>query len=115
MREARRGEVWYVELNPIRGREQAGGRPAVVVSIDQLGTGPSGLAIVVPFTRTDRGQRMHVPVDPPEGGLRQRSMAMPEMVRSVSRERLIERWGALDDAILGEIARRVRLLVSDPR
>jgi mRNA interferase MazF len=110
---ARQGEVWFVDLEPTRGREQAGRRPAVTVSVDQLGSGPSELAIVVPLTRTDHRQRLHVPIDPPNGGVRQRSYAMPEMVRAVSRDRLVERWGMLDDATLVEIARRVRLLVRD--
>jgi mRNA interferase MazF len=112
--EARQGEVWFVDREPTRRREQAGRHPAVAVSVDQLGRGPSELAIVVPLTSTDHGQRLHVPVDPPNGGVRQRSYAMPEMVRSVSRDRLVERWGMLDDATLTEIARRVRLLVRDP-
>jgi mRNA interferase MazF len=111
---ARQGEVWFIDLEPTRGREQAGRRPGVVVSVDQLGTGPSGLAIVVPLTSTDHSQRLHVPIDPPAGGVRERSYAMPEMVRSISRERLIDHWGTLDDAALSEIARRVRLLVRDP-
>jgi len=111
---ARQGEVWFIDLEPTRGREQAGRRPAVAVSVDQLGDGPSELVIVVPLTRTDHGQRLHVPIDPPNGGIRQRSYAMPEMVRSVSRARLVERWGMLDDVTLIEIARRVRLLVRDP-
>lgn len=114
MSEARQGEVWFVDLEPTRGREQAGRRPAVVVSVDQLGRGPSELAIVVPLTRTDHGQRLHVEIDPPNGGVRQRSYAMPEMVRSVSRDRLVERRGMLDDATLSEIARRARLLIRDP-
>lgn len=114
MTEARQGEVWFVDLDPTRGREQAGRRPAVTVSVDQLGRGPSELAIVVPLTRTDHAQRMHVRIDPPDGGVRERSFAMPEMVRSVSRDRLVEQWGALDEATLVEIARRVRLLVRDP-
>jgi mRNA interferase MazF len=84
------------------------------VSVDQLGRGPSEPAIVVPLTSTDHGQRLHVPVDPPNGGVRQRSYAMPEMARSVSRDRLVERCGMLDDATVIEIARRVRLLVRDP-
>lgn len=111
---ARQGEVWFVDLEPTGGRERAGRRPAVAVSVDQLGGGPSGLVIVVPLTRTDHEQRMHVPIDPPNGGIRQRSYATPEMVRSVSRDRLVERWGTLDDATLIEIARRVRLLGRDP-
>ena len=114
MNVARQGEVWFVDLDPTRGREQAGRRPAVAVSVDQLGAGPSELAIVVPLTRTDHGQRLHVAIDPPNGGVRERSFAMPEMVRSVSRDRLVERCGVLDDATLVEIARRVRLLLRDP-
>lgn len=114
MSEARQGEVWFVDLDPTRGREQAGRRPVVAVSVDQLGRGPSELAIVVPLTRTDHRQRLHVTIDPPNGGVRGRSYAMPEMVRSVSRDRLVERWGTLDDGTLTEIARRVRLLVRDP-
>lgn len=114
MNEARQGEVWFVDLDPTRGREQAGRRPAVTVSVDQLGRGPSELAIVVPLTRSDHGQRLHVPIEPPEGGVRERSYAMPEMVRSVARDRLVERWGILEQSTLIEISRRVRLLVRDP-
>jgi len=111
---ARQGEVWFVDLDPTRGREQAGRRPGVAISVDQLGGGPSELAIMVPLTSTDHRQRLHVPIDPPNGGVRQRSYAMPEMVRSVPRDRLVERWGMVDDVTLVEIARRVRLLIRDP-
>ncbi|MGB4437422.1 MAG: type II toxin-antitoxin system PemK/MazF family toxin, partial [Acetomicrobium sp.] len=33
MAEPSRGEIWLVDLNPVRGHEQAGRRPALVVSI----------------------------------------------------------------------------------
>ena len=107
---AHQGEVWFCDLNPIRGHEQAGSRPAVVISVDQLGAGASELAIVVPLTRTNRPSPLYVPLDPPEGGLRDRSYAMPEMVRSISRERLSERWGTISAAKLHEITHRVHLL-----
>jgi len=111
---ARQGEVWFCDLNPIRGHEQAGRRPVVVISVDQLGTGASELVIVVPLTRTDRPSPLYVPLDPPEGGLRDRSYAMPEMVRSISRERLIERWGTISPARLLDLAHRVHLLTRVP-
>jgi mRNA interferase MazF len=109
--DARQGEVWFCDLNPIRGREQAGQRPAVVISVDQLGTGASELAIVVPLTRTDRPSPLYVALEPSESGLRDRSFAMPEMVRSISRDRLSERWGTVSTAKLDEIVQRVRLLI----
>jgi mRNA interferase MazF len=112
--EARQGEVWFIDLDPTRGREHAGRRPALVVSVDQLGTGPSELAIVVPLTRTERPNPFYVAIEPPEGGVRDASYAMPEMVRAVSRERLVERWGVVRDATLEQVLQRVRLLVRSP-
>ena len=107
---AHQGDVWFCDLNPIRGHEQAGSRPAVVISVDQLSAGTSELAIVVPLTRTNRPSPLYVAIDPPEGGLQERSYAMPEMVRSISRERLSARWGTVSPATLGAIAHRVHLL-----
>lgn len=106
----RQGEIWLVDLNPVRGHEQAGRRPAVVVSVDKFNHGLSGLAIVVPITGTDRGQPLHVRVDPPEGGLRKTSFAKPEDVRSISQERLVERWGATSRATLQAIVKRIQVL-----
>ena len=108
--EAHQGDVWFCDLNPVRGHEQAGSRPAVVISVDQLGTGRSELAIVVPLTRTNRPSPLYVALNPPEGGVRERSYAMPEMVRSISRDRLATRWGTVSPATLSAITHRVHLL-----
>ena len=47
----------FCDLDPTRGHEQAGSRPAVVISVEQLSAGASELAIVVPLSRTDRPSR----------------------------------------------------------
>jgi mRNA interferase MazF len=111
---AHQGEIWAANLDPALGREQAGRWPVAVVSVDQLGTGPSELCIAVPLTSRDRGVRLHLAVEPPEGGLRSASWAMPEQVRAISRDRLAVRWGTLRDATLIELIRRVRLLMRPP-
>jgi mRNA interferase MazF len=108
--ESHQGEVWFCDLSPIRGHEQAGSRPAVVISVDQLSAGASELAIVVPLTRTNRPSPLYVAIDPPEGGVRERSYAMPEMVRSISRERLSVCWGTISAQKLAAIAHRVHIL-----
>lgn len=106
-----RGDVWLVSLDPVRGREQAGTRPAVVISVDLFNQGPAGLVIVVPMTTTDRRIPLRVAVTPPEGGLKQRSFVQIENVRSISSERLIRRWGALGAATMSEVERRLRMLL----
>jgi mRNA interferase MazF len=61
------------------------------------------LVVEVPTTRTRRELPTHVAIDPPEGGLRFPSFAMCEYVRSVSVERLLERWGSVTPATLAAI------------
>jgi mRNA interferase MazF len=90
-----RGEIWYVDLDPIRGHEQGGHRPALVVSIDKFNRGPANLVFVVPMTTQAKGIASHVPIDPPEGGLAQKSVAMCEAIRSIAKERLGRRLGAV--------------------
>ena len=105
------GEVWQVDLDPIVGHEQGGIRPVVVVSDDRLNEGPSGLALVVPVTRKYRGIPFHVEIVPGEGGLKYRSFALCEMVRSISSDRAQFRIGILDARTMGEIGDRLRILL----
>ena len=77
-----RGEIWLADLDPTRGHEQAGTRPVMIVSSDMLNHGPARLVFVAPLTRTDRGIPFHVPINPPEGGVRTRSFILCDAVRS---------------------------------
>ena len=42
-----RGEVYFVNLNPAKGREQAGDRPVLVLSIDAINNLPLVVTVVV--------------------------------------------------------------------
>jgi mRNA interferase MazF len=106
-----RGEVWLADLNPTRGHEQAGRRPVLVVSEDLLNRGPAGLAIVLPMTSTVRPIPSHVVVAPPEGGLKTRSAVLCEAIRSLSSDRLIQRWGVVAAPTLARIEDCLRILL----
>jgi mRNA interferase MazF len=112
---SRQGDVWEARLEPVVGHEQGGTRPVLIVSVDQISSGRGEMCIVVPFTRTDRGTPIHVPVDPPEGGLTSASFALPENVRSISRERLTKRLGGVRDATLEQVLDRIHLLTRKPK
>ena len=86
--EPSRGEIWLADLNPIRGHEQAGVRPVLVVSTNMFNHGPAGLVFVLPLTRTDRRIPAHIPIDPPEGGVRSRSFILCDALRSIAKDRL---------------------------
>jgi len=36
-----RGEIYFVNLSPVKGQEQAGNRPVLVLSIDAINKQPS--------------------------------------------------------------------------
>src|SRR5262245_37458662 len=90
-----RGEVWQIEFGQTRGREQAGIRPALVVSVDLFNQSGAELVVVLPITSKAKGVRSHVPVQPPEGGLSLPSFIKCEDIRSVSKHRLLKRLGAV--------------------
>ena len=106
-----RGEIWLLNLNPTKGREQAGSRPALVISVDLFNRGPADLVVVLPVTSVAKGIPFHVPVSPPEGGVRQPSFIKCEDVRSVSRSRLRERWGIVGARTMTAVEDRLRILM----
>ncbi|QOV22770.1 type II toxin-antitoxin system PemK/MazF family toxin [Anabaenopsis elenkinii] len=111
MAEITRGEIWTVDLNPVRGHEQAGKRPCLVISVDLFNQGASGLVVVLPVTSKDKGIPFHVTVKPPEGGVKIESFIKCEDVRSISVERLEKRWGTVSPEILTLVEDRLRILM----
>lgn len=106
-----RGEIWFLNLDPTQGREQAGSRPALVVSVDPFNHGPADLVVVLPVTTVAKGIPFHVPVQPPEAGLRQLSFVKCEDIRSVSRARLRDRWGSVRAETMAAVEDRLRILL----
>lgn len=107
----RRGEVWFVSLNPTVGHEQAGRRPAVVISEDAFNRGPADLVVLLPITSTLKPIPSQIRLSPPEGGLDRESAVLCEAVRSVSRQRLIRRLGAVSAARLALVEDALRILL----
>lgn len=106
-----RGEIWLVDLNPTRGHEQAGKRPALVISVDLFNAGPAGLVVVLPITTKDKKIPLHVRINPPEGGVRETSFIKCEDIRSVSTERLLARLGEVSQDTISEVEDKVKILL----
>lgn len=106
-----RGDVWLVDLNPTRGHEQAGKRPALIMSVDEFNRGPASLVIALPITSKAKGIPFHVEVQPPEGGLGTRSFIKCEDIRSISRERLENRLGVIEAGTIHQVEDRLRILL----
>lgn len=106
----RRGDVFTVDLEPVRGSEQGKRCPAVVIQND-LGNRYSPTVIVAAITSTLRPDfDVNVVVQAPEGGLQNDSTVLLNQIRTVDRSRLGRHWGRLSPATMAKIDRA--LLIS---
>jgi mRNA interferase MazF len=80
-------QVWWADLDPTEGREQAGRRPVLVVSSPfHLRLTGEALITVLPVTTRERTGWLHrVPVQPTE---RPPGFVITEQVRTIARSRL---------------------------
>ncbi|MEK7409428.1 MAG: type II toxin-antitoxin system PemK/MazF family toxin [Acidobacteriota bacterium] len=97
-----RGEIYWADLNPVRGREQAGLRPVLILSND-LFNQRSGTVIAMAIT--SQPQRAAFPLTFPlaPDKLARPSWVKISQVRTISVERLGRRMRALDAADVDQI------------
>jgi mRNA interferase MazF len=106
-------DLWLVDFGKPSPGEPAFERPALVIGPpDTFGPG-FPFVIVAPLTSTYRGLSLHVEVEPsPENGLRGASYVQCELIRSVSRQRLLHRLGEVERRVSDEVATVVKTLLS---
>jgi mRNA interferase MazF len=81
------GIVVWASLEPVRGREQGGHRPVLIVASTGYLDAVTTLVIALPITTTDRGWPNHIHVNGPSG-LDRPSWIMTEQPRTLSRDRI---------------------------
>ena len=58
----KQGDIIKINLNPTKGHEQRGERPAVIVSNNEFNNRAGGMAFVCPITNTNKSFPLHVPL-----------------------------------------------------
>jgi mRNA interferase MazF len=106
-------DLWLVDFGEPYPGEPAAHRPALVLGPpDTFGSG-FPFIIVAPLTTTRRGLSLHVEVEAnPETGLDGTSYVQCELIRSVNRNRLVHRLGAIDSDTSHRVATIVRTLLN---
>lgn len=100
----KRGEVVRVRLDPAVGSEQAGERPALVISPDLINQhSPVVLLAALTSQKTERVYPFEVLIEPPEGGLKLRSKVLLMQLRSVDKGRLSGRYGEVSEATMQRV------------
>jgi mRNA interferase MazF len=100
------GDIVWLEFSPQAGHEQAGHRPALVLS-PALYNGKSGMMLCCPMTTQIKGYPFEVVVsrDPP-------SAVLADQVKSLDwRARRAKRKGRVTDDVLAEVRGKVHALI----
>ncbi len=107
----RRGDIYFVDLNPTQGREQAGRRPVLVLSIDAINKLPLVVTVVVGTKGANitRDYPTNIRLTAKESGLPLETVLLCFQIRSLDPNRFpAERAGQVSGATLSRIEDRVR-------
>ena len=105
-----RGDVFWADLNPVLGSEQAGLRPVVVISHDVFNE-RSGTVIAVALTSQEPRARFPLTLEITSAKLPKRSWAKMSQVRTLSVERLGRKLGRLSAEELQRIVEGLNEIV----
>lgn len=105
----RRGEIYFANLSPVRGSEQGGTRPVLIIQND-MGNAHSPTVIVLCLTSRLKKPELptHVLLSRERTGLERDSMVLCEQVRTIDRSRLLERVGAVLPADMQRVEAALR-------
>ena len=97
-----RGEVRWADLNPVRGHEQAGERPVLVVSHDVFNE-RSGTVIALALTSQEPRAGYPLTVELTSPKLPKRSWVKTGQIRTLSTERVGRRLGRVSEEELAQV------------
>ena len=116
-----RGQIYFVNLNPTEGREQAGRRPVLVVSTDAINRQPLVIAVVVgtDAKNVPRDYPTNVRVTAKESGLPIDTVFLCFQIRSLDPARFIDPKthrpnlaGTLPPARMADVEKALKLVLN---
>ena len=106
-----RGEIRWADLNPVRGHEQAGERPVIVLSHDVFNE-RSGTVIAIALTSQEPRAGFPLTMEIKAAGLPKRSWVKISQIRTLSTERIGRRLARVSDEALADIVEGLNEIIS---
>ena len=97
-----RGEIRWADLNPVRGSEQAGNRPVLILSHDVFNE-RSGTVIAVALTSQPQRAGFPLTLELPSKNLPKRSWVKISQIRTLAIERIGSRLGRATPEELAQV------------
>lgn len=106
----KRGEIYWVEFEPVRGSEQGRLRPALVIQND-VGNRYSPITIVIPLTSriSEKPYPQNVLFKAGVAGLPNESELVTNQIRAVDKSRVGDRLGSVPDKLMEAVEMAILL------
>jgi mRNA interferase MazF len=108
-----RGEIRWADLNPVRGSEQAGLRPVLVLSHDIFNE-RSGTVIAVALTGQEPRAGFPLTLETSASGLPKRSWIKISQIRTLSVERIGRRMARASQEDLERVIEGLNEIIAGP-
>lgn len=105
----KRGEIYYADLSPVKGSEQGGNRPVVIIQ-NNVGNKYSPCTIVAIMTSKTTKAKLPTQVwVSGECGLKVDSMIECEQLRTIDKTRLRDYVGTLNEQDMSKVDRCIKI------
>ena len=112
----RRGDIVYLDLEPIKGSETGKRRPCLVIQNDVNNEyAPTTIiAVITSRRRLEKKKKYptHVWIDKGKSGLKKDSIIQCEQLRTVDKGRIIKKIGHLNNDFMQEVEEAIRIILS---
>jgi len=94
------GDIWLINLNPALHSEIGKTRPGMIISINAMNLHSPRLIIAPITSRVGKIYPFEVFLPGGSGGLEKDSKIMPDQMRSIDKQRLVRKIGAVEHEVL---------------
>lgn len=100
----KRGDIFYADLSPVIGSEQGGVRPVLIVQ-NNIGNrySPTVIAAAITSRQSKANLPTHIPIVADNCGLSKDSVVLLEQIRTIDKQRLKEKMGAVDESSMNRV------------
>lgn len=108
----KQGEIWFADLNPTKGSEQAGFRPVLILS-GNLANEYAPVVVCCPLTTKLKNYKGNPILEPSKlNGLKKTSEVMIIHIRSLAKDRLKQRVGKVNPEVIQLSKQTIQELLS---
>lgn len=106
----KRGDIFLANLNPVKGSEQGGIRPVLVIQND-FGNKYSPTTIIAPITSFDAGKEYptNVFLNKEDSKLKKESTILLNQIKTIDKRRLIKKVSSVNEHIMRSVDLAIKI------